>query len=229
MLIVFKHKSFSPWSKNHCADTLAILFTWRCCLGKNILAEALSMLILMSWCWDVWYITLCNWKMGSLYVGLQAEIMTSPWKRGLGHNEGAKWDSRSEPLQDLKEARSLVKTHSVANRMLLPHTPTYSSSTKHKQARDRPDSWADDQLSFGLEWTTMEMYQFAPFPLWPVVYCYAVQTLLMESRVVCRRERPCGFNAFSSTYCIHGGSAHLFFRHQCFVNDGQCNLLLPLR
>lgn len=232
MLIVFKHKSFSPWSKNHCADTLAILFTWRCCLEEHF-SGSLVNVNPDVWCWDVWYITLCNWKMGSLYVGLQAEIMTSPWKRGLGHNEVPNGILGRSLCRTWKKLGLLLRHIQSLTECFYPMPPTYSSSTKHKQVRQ---TWFMGGWPAKF-WTWVDNNGNVPGRPFPTVTSGLLlsdasdmhQTLLMESRVVCRRERPCGFNAFSSTYCIDGGSAHLFFRHQCFVNDGLCNLLLPLR
>ena len=134
MLIVFKHKSFSPWSKNHCAGMLAILFTWRCCLEEHFSGSLVSANPDV-WCWDVWYITLCNWKMGSLYVGLQAEIMTSPWKQGLGHNEMQNGILGRSLCRTWKKPGLLLRHIQSLTERFYPMPPTYSSSTKHKQAR----------------------------------------------------------------------------------------------
>lgn len=173
------------------------------------------------WCWDVCYITLCNWKTGSLDVGLQAEIMTSSQKRGLGCNEEPNGILDQSLGRTWKEPGLLLRhIHSLAE-CFYPMPPTYCSSTKNKQVRQ---AWFTGRWAARL-WTQVDTSGNGPNHPFPTV----VQTTLTESEVVRGCERPCGFSAVSSTYCIHSGSSLICFLHCGSVNDSICNLLLLLK
>lgn len=102
------------------------------------------------WCGDVCSIAWCNWQMGSLYVGLQAEIMTPSWKWGLGYNGVSNAISGRSLRRTWKASGLLLRPIHSLTQCFCPLPPTHDSCTKTKKGRIHK---GDCQPNFGLPWT----------------------------------------------------------------------------
>lgn len=102
--------------------------------------------------------------MGSLYVGLQAEIMTSSRKRGLGYNEVPNGILGQSLCVTWKEPGLLFRhIHSVA-KCFSPYHLGSAPPQRRVRKKDALDSWGHGRSGAVLERAMVGMYQDSLHP-----------------------------------------------------------------